>query len=315
MKKCRTGYAVLTALFTLPAAHLAAQAPAAAPPVDAPATPPVAAPAISRVPADAPPPHTPIAGPYKVEIVDDPSLPDFTIFRPQAAKGKTRALPVVAWGNGGCADDNVNYRGFLSTVASHGFVIIAPGPLKPKSERGTTKGTVMQTALNWAESNTAKKDSPWFNRFDLGRMALMGYSCGGLQAIENAGDKRVKSVVIISSGTFPGAEPRSQFSTATKADLERLHTPVIYLIGGPVDVAFVNAEDDYARIKVPIFKGNINAGHLNTIRHPGGGWFAEASSKWLRWTLDGDKAAGKYFSGKACTLCVNPVWKVERKGL
>ena len=29
-------------------------------------------------------------------------------------------LPVVVWGNGGCAIDSPRYAGFLSTIASHG---------------------------------------------------------------------------------------------------------------------------------------------------------------------------------------------------
>ena len=34
-------------------------------------------------------------------------------------------LPVLVWGNGGCAIDSTRYGGFLRTIASHGFLVLA----------------------------------------------------------------------------------------------------------------------------------------------------------------------------------------------
>ena len=34
-------------------------------------------------------------------------------------------LPVMVWGNGGCAINSTRYGGFLTTIASHGFVVLA----------------------------------------------------------------------------------------------------------------------------------------------------------------------------------------------
>jgi hypothetical protein len=79
-------------------------------------------------------------------------------------------------------------------------------------------------------------------------------------------------------------------------------------------LAYPNAEDDFKRIEgVPVMKANINTGHMGTFAHPGSGWFAEAASAWLKWTLDGDKVARAYFKGSEYQLCLTPIWNIERK--
>jgi len=89
----------------------------------------------------------------------------------------------------------------------------------------------------------------------LSAMAVMGQSCGGLQALEAAGDPRVKTAVILNSGIVRpggGAAPRLSLP-GTPETLKTLHTPVIYLIGGPSDIAHKNAETDFREIEgVPL---------------------------------------------------------------
>ena len=66
-------------------------------------------------------PNTPGDGPYPAMLETDPSLPNHVIYRPRDltpfAGGK---LPVLAWGNGGCADDGTAHRLYLAEIASHG---------------------------------------------------------------------------------------------------------------------------------------------------------------------------------------------------
>ena len=84
----------------------------------------------------------------------------------------------------------------------------------------------------------------------------------------------------MNSGAFPPGRrsPALSQSAGSKESLTRLHGPVAYVIGGPTDVAYPNAEDDFARItKVPVFKANLNVGHGGTYRQPGGGWFGEVA--------------------------------------
>jgi len=62
-------------------------------------------------------------GPYKALMASDSKLPTHTIFRPNdlAAFGRKNKLPIVAWGNGACANSPWEHVNFLSEIASHGF--------------------------------------------------------------------------------------------------------------------------------------------------------------------------------------------------
>jgi hypothetical protein len=69
-------------------------------------------------------------GPYKAIMMEEASLTTHTIFRPQDLSkfGKNNLLPVVVWGNGGCANSPSGHINFLNEVASQGFLIVAIGP-------------------------------------------------------------------------------------------------------------------------------------------------------------------------------------------
>src|SRR5690349_10959380 len=78
-------------------------------------------------------------GPYKAIMVGDSSLPTHTIFRPKdlSAFGGRVKLPILAWGNGGCANSPAAHQNYLSEIASHGFMIVAIGPVPaPGGGRG-----------------------------------------------------------------------------------------------------------------------------------------------------------------------------------
>ncbi len=70
------------------------------------------------------------SGPYKAIMMEEASLTTHTIFRPQDLSkfGKNNLLPVVVWGNGGCANSPSGHVNFLNEVASQGFLIVAIGP-------------------------------------------------------------------------------------------------------------------------------------------------------------------------------------------
>jgi pimeloyl-ACP methyl ester carboxylesterase len=131
-------------------------------------------------------------------------------------------------------------------------------------------------------------------------------------------DPRITTTVVWNSGALPpgSSSPALKQSAGNKDSLNRLHGPVAYFIGGPTDVAYPNAEDDFARIsKVPVFKGNLNVGHGGTYRQPGGGWFGEVAVAWLDYRLKGSAEAAKWFVGADCRLCTDPLWAIEKKGM
>ncbi|MBN2591655.1 MAG: hypothetical protein JXA96_17450 [Sedimentisphaerales bacterium] len=80
-------------------------------------------------------------GAFKAIMASDSSLSQFTIFRPadmSLISDKTK-LPIIAWGNGGCANSPSGHLNFLSEVASHGYLVIAIGPM-PQGGAGGGRG-------------------------------------------------------------------------------------------------------------------------------------------------------------------------------
>jgi dienelactone hydrolase len=333
---------------TAPTATDAAPIQAAAAPAVAPsaATTSAAAPAAPRPsaslapPPDAPPPKPQPPGRYAVSAIAEPSLLSHTVYRPADLGGITgsQRLPIVAWGNGACSNAGLLFQNFLRQIASHGYIVIASGPKdaplpsfssgggvgdetpNPDSviASGRTTDQDLIKAIDWAIAENARAGSPYAGKIATDRVAVMGQSCGGLQATAVAADPRIDTVVIWNSGVFSaGANSAgASMSGATKESLANFHAPVAYFPGGPSDLAYGNSKDDFSRITTAqAFFGSINVGHGGTFRHPGGGWFGEVGLAWLDWHLKGDSAAAKYFEGADCILCRNPIWEVAKKNM
>lgn len=297
----------------------------------------------------APPPHPPgIIGtasgtgrtPAVAEV--DARLPSHTIYRPRTLSA-TR-LPIVLWGNGGCRDNGLGNARFLREVASHGYLIVAAGharreepmrpapapSIEPAAAAGTpgapgpargadeTQAAQLIEGLDWALKENARRGSLYYRKLDPTRVAAMGHSCGGLQALAVASDPRVRTAMIWNSGVYNRgpAAGRSGISV-TKEQLATIRGPVAYVNGGPSDIAYVNALDDFRRIDhVPALFAWLPVGHGGTFyTAPNGGAYGKVAVAWLDWQLKNDRAAAKWFVGPNCGLCVDPQWTVERKRL
>ncbi len=275
-------------------------------------------------------------GPFPAIKEADPALPDHVVYRPEdlGALG-TLKLGVVVWGNGGCAADGASARHHLAQLASYGYLVIAPGTIRsgpgaPPRETGARRGPDtsgklppvatsfedVRAGIDWALAENARAGSRYHGRIDPAMIAVGGHSCGGLQALQLAGDPRVRTVLVHNSGIFAdGSNPISGL-TVDKSLLGTLHTPVLYVLGGPSDIAYPNGTDDVRLIsKVPVFLASSNVGHGGTFRQPNGGAVGMVSVAWLQWQLRGDAAAGRMFTGKNCTLCTDSTWTVARKGI
>lgn len=260
-------------------------------------------------------------GLYKALMVSDSTLATHTVFRPEDLNpfGKNAKLPTIAWGNGACANSPWEHVNFLSEVASHGFLVVAIGPMPAEGQRGgrggPTKSSLMTEAINWAIAQNNDKTSRYYQKLDTSKIAVAGMSCGGLQTLEVAPDPRVTTVMICNSGILgnpgrgmPGMPP------LTKDHLEKLHTPVIYILGGVTDIAYRNGMDDFRRINhVPVFAANLNVGHGGTYGRSHGGDFATVATAWFQWQLKGDKEAAKMFEGERCGVEKMEGWKVAKK--
>ncbi|NID12838.1 poly(ethylene terephthalate) hydrolase family protein [Fibrivirga algicola] len=261
------------------------------------------------------------SGPYKALMLAEPSLPTHTVFRPSdlTAFTQTNKLPIIAWGNGACANSPWEHVNFLSEVASHGFLVVAIGPMPQEGEKGSGKSTSAQLldAISWATAQNTDKESPYYHKLDVTKIAVSGMSCGGLQTLEVASDPRVSTVVVCNSGIFntPG-NGISNMPNLTKENLSKLHSPTLYLLGGEKDIAYNNGMDDYKRInQVPVFMANMDVGHGGTYRQPHGGEFARVATAWYQWQLKGDATASRLFRGEPAGLAQSPLWRVEKKNM
>lgn len=260
-----------------------------------------------------------VPGPYQVTSEAAFGSPGLHAYRPAAldAFPKKDSLPVMVWGNGGCAIDSTRYSGFLTTIASHGFLVLGTVPQDAASRRQETADDV-RAAIDWAAQENARTDSPLKGKIALDKIAVMGQSCGGFLSIDLGADPRVKTIGVFNSGvqeaTTAGAAPSPQ---PTPDALPKLHGPVLLINGGEPDFMMAASSATFDKIgNLPTFYGaRHNAGHTATVFHPGGGEFANVASNWLQWTLKGDKKAGAMFVGKKCGLCTNSNWDVRSKGI
>ena len=290
------------------------------------------------------PPETPLGtGPYKAIMESDSSLPTHTEYRPKdlAALG-SKKMPVVAWGNGACVNTGNRFRSFLTEIASYGYLVIAIGPIGPKEMEAApmtnpavakpgqppppppagvlrppaTKAAQLIDAVNWAIAENGRKGSQYAGKLDPQKIAIMGQSCGGVQAIQASADPRATITVAWNSGLLP--IPSVGMEMISKDALKHLHAPIAYFTGDEAnDVAFPNAADDFARIEnVPVLRAWRNGlPHIGTYRDPNGGELGKIAVGYLQWRLRGDESAGKMFSGPNCTLCTDPTWHVSKKNM
>ncbi len=262
-------------------------------------------------------------GPYKALMASDESLPTHTVFRPRdlGALGDKVKLPIVVWGNGACANSPWEHVNFLSEVASHGFLVVAIGPMPAEGQRGgaggPTKSPLLVDAINWAMAQNSERSSQYYGKLDTNKIAVAGMSCGGLQALEVAPDARIATAMIFNSGILPDpGAGRGGMPKLPKEHLARLRTPTLYVLGGEKDIAYKNGMDDVRRIShVPVFAANLDVGHGGTYRKPHGGEFAKVATAWLQWQLRSDKDAAKMFVGDPCGLAKAEGWKVEKKNI
>ncbi len=261
-------------------------------------------------------------GEYSAIMMTDPSLPTHTVFRPEdfTSLGNTK-LPIVVWGNGACFDSPWEHVNFLNEIASHGFLVIAIGTMpKDSNEKITERSTSakLTEAMDWAIVQNSDKNSVYHQRLDTDAIGVAGMSCGGLQALEVAGDPRITTLGVFNSGIFnePMRERLPGIPNLDKSQLEKIHTPTLYLLGGKSDIAYENGMNDVERINhVPVFVGNLDVGHGGTYAQPHGGEFARVATAWFQWQLKNDKEAAKLFTGNPPGLAKTPEWTYDKKNV
>lgn len=247
------------------------------------------------------------SGPYAAIVVKEKSLPTHAVYRPKELSpfGKDVKLPIVLWGNGGGANSSKSYSRFLREIASHGFLVVAIGPVNsgnPPAKGIRTKSSQLIDGLNWAiEQN--EKQGDYKGRLDTKKVAAMGHSLGGLQALEVSSDSRISTTVLWNSGVLGG---RGFGPKVSRDDLDKLKVSLAYFVGGDKDIATRNAQADYEKINsIPVFFASCDVGHGRTYVQKNGGVFGEVGVAWLKWQLQGNKDAAKMFLGSPPGLSAN----------
>jgi dienelactone hydrolase len=285
-------------------------------------------------------------GPYPALFEARTDLPDHVVYRPANLTGLGREkLGIYVWGNGGCSADGTGSRNHLLEIASHGYLVIAAGTIPPAATSAAplpqpvpaaapspapaaqpapppgqltaaTATHLLVDAIDWAQRENDRAGSPLKGHIATHAIAVSGWSCGGLQALSAAQDPRVKTAVIMNSGFFPeGANPIGGIVSDKKL-LATLHTPILYVLGGPTDIAYGNGTDDFRRITtLPAALINVPVGHGGTYMQPHGGVGAEVVTAWLDWQLKGNAAAGAKFTGADCGFCRDSRLTIERKNI
>ncbi|MFC4109230.1 cellulose binding domain-containing protein [Micromonospora zhanjiangensis] len=252
-----------------------------------------------------PPPVSSVggSGPYPAGYETVSNLDNHTLYRP--ASFPSRPLPVFLWGNGGCAANGTTALPFLREIASHGFLAISNG--RPNGS-GTETAAMLTQSMNWVVAENSRPGSWYYGRIDTTKIAVAGWSCGGLEAYEVSNDARVSTTMIFSSGLL---DDNNDYQ------LRRLTKPIAYFVGGPGDIAYPNAMDDWGKLPsgLPAFMGNLPVGHGGTYGQTNGGEFGRVAVLYLKWRLLGDRTAGQTFVGGNCGLCANTQWTVQQKNL
>jgi hypothetical protein len=302
-----------------------------------------AASTISQLTAvDVPQTGSPPTGPFAVVVEHDPGLATHTIYRPRELSMNEH--PVVVWGEGGCAKNGLMFPEYLSEIASHGFVVIADGPPiarqaggpgagggggpppgagggapapagggGPPADRWTmVDGTALVAAMDWLEAESKSRNSRFYGKVNVERIAAMGMSCGGLMAYGASNDARVATVGIWNSGLFEDERNAGVYAG--------IHSPVLIVTGGESDIAYANGKRDSEVMppRIPVFYGVYpSVGHGGTYNQDNGGPFGVVAVAWLKWQLQGDtSAAGRgYFTGDHCGICKDAGWQFGTRAL
>lgn len=145
------------------------------------------------------------SGPHSAIMLKDASLPTHTIFRLSILeKCKPRSkLALLVWGNGACMDSPWEHVNYLNEIASHGYMVIAIGEIPKENGEQIQERSLsskLRDAMDWAIAQNADKASQYYGRIDTKKIAAAGMSCGGLQALEVAGDPRIKTLIVANSG-------------------------------------------------------------------------------------------------------------------
>jgi hypothetical protein len=261
-----------------------------------------------------PPPGGPITdygapGPFQTMTMDGTG-PDgmYTMVRPTMVGQNGFKHPIATWGNGITTTPSL-YPVLLSTIASHGFVIIA-------SDSTNVTADMMTQGLDWLiKQNDA--GGMFEGKLDVTRAVAIGYSLGGGGAVNAGAHPAV--VATVSFHGLPGAAgnlhgPLLLFTTTADGFVTKDN----YV--KPCYDSSTKVPTIMATLTIPGYDGGANGatasnadfnGHLYPLNDAGDE--RAPAIAWLRLWVYGDQGGMKYFYGSDCILCQAPWIDIQRK--
>ena len=253
------------------------------------------------------------SGPHKVtvEINSDPGIAEGTIFRPTDLGGAEK-YPIFVWGEGACSKNGLSNATAMAEIASYGYFVVADGTPNGSGNRTQDRSMLKAMAapliayVDWAIAENAKPCSAYYQSLDTTKVAANGFSCGGLMSQAMVLDPRVTTWGVNSSG----------MAGANQDYYNMVHTPVLFVEGGPDDIAYDGGGEGYAaiaKLNVPVFWFSKDLGHGGDLFASRGGDFTKINLAWLNWWLKNDQTAtGKgLLVGASCPYCNNAAWEYK----
>ena len=273
-------------------------------------------------------------------VAADPTtgVVDHTLYRPTELGDLPFKMPIVTFAPGGCRRSNQEFFHLLSQLASQGYIVVANGapnyPFVVAEVDGVVTAFVapfdsakLTRAIDWAFAENSDPTSPFHARLDTTRVAVMGQSCGGGEAVFASLDRRVTASILLNPFC-----PREECRNLT------MHAPSLIVSGGEGDDTYVDSKMLFESIGgVPLaWADNPRVGHVgmyeDTSRVDTGSvrcctgpvdgssvplYLNEPvaiASKWLSLTFYGDRKGRDYFLGAGCGLCTRGEWTVKTRG-
>jgi dienelactone hydrolase len=253
------------------------------------------------------------SGPHKVTVETnaEPGISEGTIFRP-ADLGGAEKYPIFVWGEGACERNGLANTAAMGEIASHGYFVIADGTPNGSGNRTMDRaqlaamGAPLMAYVDWAIAQNDKPCSAYYQSLDTTKIAANGFSCGGLMSQAMVLDARITTWGVTSSG----------MAGAAQDFYDLVHTPVLFVEGGPSDMAYDGAGQGYtaiSKLTVPVLWFSKDLGHGGDLSTARGGDFTKINLAWLNWWLKGDETAtGKgLLVGAGCTYCKDSAWQVK----
>jgi len=253
------------------------------------------------------------SGPHKVTVETnaDPGISAGTIFRP-ADLGGAEKYPIFVWGEGACSQNGLSNATAMAEIASYGYFVIADGTPNGTGNRTQDRSMLKAMAaplvayIDWAIAENDKPCSAYYQSLATTKVSANGFSCGGLMSQAMVLDPRVVTWGVNSSG-MKGAD---------QTYYAMIKTPVLFVEGGPSDIAYDGGLEGYtaiAKLNVPVLWFSKDLGHGGDLFGARGGDFTKIDIAWLNWWLKGDETAtGKgLLVGASCPYCSGGAWEYK----